>query len=63
MATKAIVSYDDTPNDHDALMLARVLADAGAQLVLAYVRHATENKDERERLQEHGQLVVEAPVR
>jgi nucleotide-binding universal stress UspA family protein len=53
MATKAIVSYDDTLNDHDALVLARVLADAGAQLVLAYVRHATEDGHERERLEEH----------
>jgi nucleotide-binding universal stress UspA family protein len=39
MGPKTIISYDDTPNDHDALVLARVLADAGAELVLAYVRH------------------------
>ena len=32
MAPKTIVSYDDTLNDHDALMLGRVLADAGAEL-------------------------------
>jgi nucleotide-binding universal stress UspA family protein len=42
MAPRALISYDDTPNDHDALMLARVLADAGAELVLAYVRHTAE---------------------
>ena len=53
MAPKAIVSYDDTPNDHDALMLARVLADAGVELVLAYVRHTTEDEREREQLEEH----------
>lgn len=53
MAPKAIVSYDDTPNDHDALMLARVLADAGVELMLAYVRHATEDEREREELEEH----------
>ena len=41
MAAKAIVSYDDTHNDHDALMLGRVLAAAGAELTLAYVRHTT----------------------
>jgi nucleotide-binding universal stress UspA family protein len=52
MPTKAIISYDDTPNDHDALMLARVLADAGAELTLAYVRHATQTERERERLEE-----------
>jgi nucleotide-binding universal stress UspA family protein len=53
MTPKAIVSYDDTPNDHDALMLARVLADAGVELMLAYVRHATEDEREREELEEH----------
>jgi nucleotide-binding universal stress UspA family protein len=53
MAPKAIVSYDDTPNDHDALMLARVLDDAGIELVLAYVRHTTEDQREREELEEH----------
>jgi nucleotide-binding universal stress UspA family protein len=53
MAPKALVSYDDTPNDHDALMLARVLADAGVELVLAYVRHATEDERDREELEEH----------
>ena len=42
MGPRAIISYDDTPSDHDALMLARVLAEAGAELVLAYVRHTAE---------------------
>ena len=41
MAPRAIISYDDTPGDHDALMLGRILADAGASLTLAYVRHCT----------------------
>jgi nucleotide-binding universal stress UspA family protein len=41
MAPRAIISYDDTPGDHDALMLGRMLADAGASLTLAYVRHCT----------------------
>jgi nucleotide-binding universal stress UspA family protein len=53
MSTKAIVSYDDTPNDHDALMLARVLGDAGAELTLAYVRHTTQTEHDREQLEEH----------
>jgi nucleotide-binding universal stress UspA family protein len=53
MSPKAIVSYDDTPNDRDALMLARVLADAGVELVLAYVRHTAQDEREREQLEEH----------
>jgi len=53
MATKAIISYDDTPNDHDALMLGRVLAAAGAELTLAYVRHSTQTERAREQLEEH----------
>ncbi|MGO9900945.1 MAG: hypothetical protein ACLP0J_14925 [Solirubrobacteraceae bacterium] len=54
MPVTAIVSYDDTLNDQDALALARVLGDAGATPVLAYVRHAMRNRraselsDERE---------------
>jgi nucleotide-binding universal stress UspA family protein len=42
VAPRAIISYDDTPNDHDALMLARVLAEAGAELILSYVRHTVD---------------------
>jgi nucleotide-binding universal stress UspA family protein len=53
MALHAIVSYDDTDNDHDALALGRVLADAGAELTLAYVRHTTESERFREELEEH----------
>ncbi len=53
MAAKVIVSYDDTLNDHDALMLGRVLAEAGAELTLAYVRHSTRSERAREELEEH----------
>ena len=53
MAPKAIVSYDDTLNDQDALTLARILADAGASLTLAYVRHTTQTERDREELEEH----------
>jgi nucleotide-binding universal stress UspA family protein len=52
MAAKAIISYDDTLNDHDALMLGRILAKAGAELTLAYVRHTTETQSDREELEE-----------
>ncbi len=53
MGPKTIVSYDDTANDRDALMLGRLLAEAGAQLTLAYVRHSTLADRSREQLEEH----------
>ncbi len=53
MAPRAIISYDDTPGDHDALMLGRILADAGASLTLAYVRHCTSSDCSQEELEEH----------
>jgi nucleotide-binding universal stress UspA family protein len=53
MAPHAIVSYDDTPNDHDALMLGGVLAAAGARITLAYVRHTLQARHDREQLEEH----------
>jgi nucleotide-binding universal stress UspA family protein len=37
---QAIVSYDGTRNDRDALALGRVFAHGGAAVSLAYVRHA-----------------------
>lgn len=53
MTPRAIISYDDTPGDHDALMLGRILADAGAELTLAYVRHCAQSERSREELEEH----------
>ncbi len=53
MWPNAIVSYDDTQNDQDALMLGRVLRDAGAKLTLAYVRHATHRRPDDEQLWQH----------
>jgi nucleotide-binding universal stress UspA family protein len=62
--TNAIVSYDDTLNDHDALMLGRVLAEAGASLTLAYVRHTTQAEYAREELEEHeAQALLERGAR
>jgi len=46
MSINAIVSYDGTPNDDDALALAEVLSGAGANLILAYVRHSADGRDE-----------------
>jgi nucleotide-binding universal stress UspA family protein len=59
MGTHAIVSYDDTQNDHDALMLGRILRDAGTKLTLAYVRHVKHRRLDHEQLsqQEAEQLL------
>jgi nucleotide-binding universal stress UspA family protein len=51
--TTAIISYDDTLNDYDALALGRLLGQAGAELMLAYVRHTTQQQRTREELEEH----------
>jgi nucleotide-binding universal stress UspA family protein len=58
MPTKTIISYDDTANDRDALMLARVLSEAGSELTLAYVRHTTQAERHRERLEEDEALAL-----
>jgi nucleotide-binding universal stress UspA family protein len=42
MTPHAIISYDDTPNDQDALVLGQLLANAGTRLTLAYVSHQPE---------------------
>jgi nucleotide-binding universal stress UspA family protein len=46
--SQVIVSYDGTRNDRDALALGRLLERAGAQITLAYVRHAPESDPARE---------------
>ena len=50
MAINAIISYDDSLNDHDALMFGHVLSELGARLTLAYVRHTTRDRPDHERL-------------
>jgi nucleotide-binding universal stress UspA family protein len=52
MPAKILVSYDGTDNDVDALALGRVLAHAGGELGLAYVRHHRESEEQREELAE-----------
>jgi nucleotide-binding universal stress UspA family protein len=49
MTINAIISYDDTANDRDALALGRLFADAGASVDLAYVVHGNrpDSKDEQ----------------
>ena len=51
--TKVIISYDGTLTDEDALAFGRVLSGVGAELVLAYVRHTTEDEPQREILEDH----------
>jgi len=46
--TQVIVSYDGTRNDRDALALGRLFAQAGCEISLAYVRHATEPDPQHE---------------
>jgi nucleotide-binding universal stress UspA family protein len=53
MPLNIIVSYDGTTHDDDALTLGRMLAATGAQLSLAYVRHAREYDPRREEIAEH----------
>jgi nucleotide-binding universal stress UspA family protein len=53
MAPHAIVSYDDTRDDHDALMFGRLLHELGASLTLAYVRHAAQAHHASEELADH----------
>jgi hypothetical protein len=53
VATTAIISYDGTVNDDDALALGQMLASAGFGLALAYVRHAREFDPRREELAQH----------
>lgn len=53
MSAKAIISYDGTPNDDDAVALGAMLSRAGFELVLAYVRHAREFDASREEVAQH----------
>ena len=53
MPPLAIISYDGTPNDDDAVALGKRLASAGFTLALAYVRHSPEFDPRREDLAQH----------
>jgi hypothetical protein len=53
VGANAIISYDGTPNDDDALALGNMLAPAGFALALAYVRHSREFDPRREELAQH----------
>lgn len=53
MPVKMIVSYDGTHNEDDAIALGRLFAEAGADIALAYVRHAPEEEASAEILAQH----------
>jgi nucleotide-binding universal stress UspA family protein len=53
MSTKIIVSYDGTANEDDAVALGQLFAGAGAEVSLAYVRHASEPDSAREDIAQH----------
>ena len=53
MSTKIIVSYDGTANEDDAVALGQLFAGAGAEVSLAYVRHASEPDSAREDIDQH----------
>lgn len=59
-APKVIVSYDGTATDSDALALGRLLAAAGCELMLAYVRHvaATDRAEEQREQQEADAILA-----
>src|ERR1700680_2615934 len=60
MSVNIIVSYDGTANEDDAVALGRLLAGAGAQVALAYVRHTQEPDRDRETLaQNEAQELLE----
>jgi nucleotide-binding universal stress UspA family protein len=48
MATKVIVSYDGTANEDDAVAFGSLLARAGAEVSLGYVRHTNEAVSDEE---------------
>jgi nucleotide-binding universal stress UspA family protein len=53
MSAKAIISYDGTANDDDAVALGKMLASGGFTLALAYVRHSHEFDPSREEVAQH----------
>jgi nucleotide-binding universal stress UspA family protein len=60
MAARIIISYDGTNNEEDAIALGRVLAQAGAEPAIAYVRHSREEDPaEEERARSEADALLE----
>ena len=64
MALTAIVSYDGTANENDALALGSLLAHAGADVHIGYVRHSEElvGDEEANELLERGKRLFDGPL-
>ncbi len=63
MSAKIIVSYDGTANEQDAIALGRLLAGAGGEVSLAYVRHTPETDSVREEIaQAEAQNILDQGV-
>jgi nucleotide-binding universal stress UspA family protein len=58
MSANIIISYDGTNNEDDAVALGKLFASAGAEVSLAYVRHAPEEDTSREILAQHEAEVL-----
>ena len=58
MSPKIIVSYDGTANEDDAIALGRLLAQAGGEVSLAYVRHIPQPDSAREALSQSSMLIL-----
>jgi len=70
MTADLIISYDGTSNDDDGLALGKLLAQTGASVALAYVRHSKEFDPRREQVAQHdaeerlerGAALLDLPV-
>ncbi len=61
MPAKIIVSYDGTANEDDAVALGRVLAAAGGEVSLAYVRHTPDSNGDVEGILARGRSLLGDP--
>ena len=60
MPLSVIVSYDGTDNDRDALRFGKLFASLGADVALAYVRHAVDpDPDHEAELQAEAQALLD----
>lgn len=64
MPTNIIVSYDGTANEDDALAFGSLLARAGAEVHIGYVRHSRElvGDEEAQELLDRGAKLFEGPL-
>src|SRR5258708_17779527 len=61
MPAKIIISYDGTANEDDAVALGRLLAQAGGQVALAYVRHTEDSVGDTQGILNRGLSLLGDP--